>query len=98
MTWELVVAPEAEVEIAEARDWYDERAPGLGADFVAVVRNTITAIVDNPFQYQPLWKNYRRAVLHRFPYLVVYAVSDHLVRVVTYVHGQRDPRDWHERL
>ncbi len=98
MTWELIVGPEAEGEIAEARDWYDERVPGLGADFVAAVRNKITAIADNPLQYQPVWKLYRRAVLHRFPYLLVYAVSDHVIRVVACVHGQRDPKDWQERL
>ncbi len=29
----LIVRPEAEAEMAEACDWYEERLPGLGASF-----------------------------------------------------------------
>jgi hypothetical protein len=49
VSWELIVAPEAEAEIAEARDWYDERDSRLGAEFVAVVRSALVAIAENPF-------------------------------------------------
>jgi len=97
VTWELIIGPEAEAEIAAAQDWYDERIPGLGAEFIAAVRRIIAAIAENPFQYQIVWKNYRRAVLRRFPYLVIYAVSGDIVRVVACFHGQRDPAAWQER-
>jgi hypothetical protein len=29
VNWVLALEPEAEAEIAEARDWYDRRSPGL---------------------------------------------------------------------
>jgi plasmid stabilization system protein ParE len=97
VTWELIVGPEAEAEIAAAQDWYDERIPGLGAEFIAVVKRLIAIIAENPFQYQIVWKNYRRAVLRRFPYLVIYVVSGDIIRVVACLHGQRDPEVWQER-
>ena len=98
MTWELIVAPEAEAEIAEARDWYDEREPGLGADFIAIASSALAAIEENPFQYQIVWKHYRRVVLHRFPYNVIYSASDEVIRVVACIHGRRNPEIWQERI
>jgi len=41
---ELILEPEAEAEIAEARDWYDQRNPGLGLEFVRGVDWTLAAI------------------------------------------------------
>jgi plasmid stabilization system protein ParE len=97
VTWKLIVGPEAESEIAAAQDWYDGRIPGLGAEFVAALSRVIATIAENPFQYQIVWKNYRRAVLRRFPYLVIHVVSGDAVRVVACIHGQRDPEVWQER-
>jgi plasmid stabilization system protein ParE len=32
MTWEVLLRPRAEADLKEARDWYEERQPGLGDD------------------------------------------------------------------
>jgi plasmid stabilization system protein ParE len=93
----LIFAPEAEPEIAEARDWYDHRSPGLGAEFVAAVDATVTVIRRNPFQYQAAWGQFRRAVLRRFPYSLIYRVSDRQISVVSCFHGRRKPKIWRER-
>jgi plasmid stabilization system protein ParE len=97
VTRELIVSPEAEADIAEARDWYDERALGLGMDLVLAVRATISAIVQNPFQYQIVWKRYRRARIARFPYGLIYAVSDKDITVVSCFHDRRNPKIWKRR-
>jgi hypothetical protein len=34
MSRRLIVRPEAELEMADAFDWYEERVPGLGAEFL----------------------------------------------------------------
>ena len=33
----LVIRPEAEAEMTEAFDWYEERLPGLGASFLLLL-------------------------------------------------------------
>jgi hypothetical protein len=52
---ELTLEPEVEAEIVEARDWYERRSAGRGAVFVAAVDAILTAIQQNPFQYQIVW-------------------------------------------
>jgi hypothetical protein len=92
-----MIGPAAEAEIATAQDWHDRRIPGLGAEFVAAVKRVVAAIAENPFQYHVVWKGCRRAALRRFPYLVIYVVSDGVVRVIACIHGQRGPAAHHEQ-
>ena len=97
MSRELIIRPEAEAEIAEAGDWYDREKPGLGAEFVLAVSNTIAAIAQNPFHYQIVWRQFRRAGVARFPYGVIYRVSDEAITIVSRFHGSRNPAAWKRR-
>jgi toxin ParE1/3/4 len=94
---ELILGPEAELEIVAARDWYDQRRHGLGADFVGAVEATLAAIQQDPFQHQAIWGQFRRARLRRFPYGLIYIATDRQVIVVACFHGRRNPKVWHER-
>jgi plasmid stabilization system protein ParE len=90
----LILAPAAQTEISEASDWYEQQRPGLGIEFVAAVEATLSAIRQNPFQYQTLWGKFRSARLHRFPYSLIYGVSDQRIIVASCFHGRRNPKSW----
>ena len=94
MSWKPIVRPRARLQIAEATDWYDSQTTGLGEDFLHAFENTLESICRNPYQYEVLRGDLRRAVLHRFPYLVIYAVSEDEVIVLRCVHAHRDPQRW----
>jgi plasmid stabilization system protein ParE len=98
MSRRVVFLAEAEAEIAEAADWYETRGKGLGADFTRSLEATIAAIQRIPTQYQIVKGQARRAVLRRFPYSLVYKVSEHEIIVLACFHGRRDPRRLMERL
>ena|SRR5258705_13352192 len=93
----LVLRLQARSEIAEAADWYERQGVGLGDDFLRAVGVTISSIHRNPEQYQRIRGRMRRAVLRRFPYSVVYMLTDDEIVVVGCVHGRRDPKRWQER-
>ncbi len=44
MTKRLIVRPEAEEEITEAFDWYEERMAGLGFEFLLCVEAVFNSI------------------------------------------------------
>jgi hypothetical protein len=44
VTPRFIVRPEAEADMAEAYDWYEERSPGLGNDFLAAVDEGLAAV------------------------------------------------------
>jgi plasmid stabilization system protein ParE len=98
MTRRILFRPEAEAELVEAAKWYEERGKGLGADFLRAVDVAIAAIERHPFAYRKVFGEVRRVLLRRFPYGVIYAVTDDEIVILACMHGRRDPRRWKERV
>ena len=92
MTWIVRVVADAEAEFEAAALWYDEHG-GLRTEFVETIDEAIFAIAESPQRY-PLWRAdapYRKYVVRRFPYLVLYRLRDDYVEVVALVHTRRRP-------
>jgi plasmid stabilization system protein ParE len=94
MAAELIVAPEAEQDIAEAYAWYERQRVGLGEDFLSRVDACIQGICRAPQAHE----NYRRGLVRRFPYAVFYEYADEKVTVYCVFHTSRDPEKWRQRL
>jgi hypothetical protein len=56
---ELILAPEAEQDIAEAYAWYEFRRTGLGEEFLNCVDACIHAICRTPKMHAAIFENYR---------------------------------------
>jgi plasmid stabilization system protein ParE len=95
----LRVAPEAAAELKAARDWYEERQPGLGAEFVAAIRAVMGRVREAPAQFPilPRSPDVRRAVVERFPYVVVFLVREDSVHVLAVAHQHQHPTFWRGR-
>src|SRR5947209_15344271 len=98
MTRRLVVRPTARIELAAASDWYDSQKQDLVAEFIQAFEAAPVTIIENPFQYQTVYRNARRAPLGRFPYGLIYTASDDEVVIVSCFHGRRHPRRWQDRI
>jgi len=57
---ELVIAPEAEQDLADAYAWYEIRRPGLGEEFLSCVGACIEAIRRRPEIHPLVFEDYRR--------------------------------------
>jgi len=68
MAADLILAPEAEQDIAEAYAWYEARRVGLGEDFLTSVDACLQAIRRTPEACAAVHESYRRGLLRRFPY------------------------------
>ncbi len=68
MSYRVVVRRNAELDIVGAMNWYEEQRMGLGSDFYAQFSRTIERLADSPLIYPVVYREVRRAVLHRFPY------------------------------
>ena len=97
MTRRLVVRSAAEADIAEAALWYEDRAPGLGADFLRAVDAAFGEIERMPERYPTVHLACRRALLRHFPFTVYFIPAAELISVVACMHARRDPRSWQER-
>ena len=83
----LVIRPEAQADLLDAREWYNRQRAGLGNQFVGAVE-----------EYACTMKSVRRGKIRRFPYVVYYRVLDDRTEVLAVLHGSRDPRVWQRRV
>lgn len=98
MAAELVVAPEAELDIAEAYGWYENRRIGLGEEFLSSVDACLEGIRRQPELYAAVYQTYRRVLIRRFPYAVFYEYAKGTVTVYSVFHTSRNPEKWRQRL
>jgi plasmid stabilization system protein ParE len=98
MTRRLIIRPEAEAEMAEAFDWYEDRVAGLGAEFLLCLDAVFSAVVRNPQQFPHVHRVVRRALTRRFPYEVLFVVDSERVVVLSVFHAKRNPKRWQERI
>jgi plasmid stabilization system protein ParE len=98
MAVELILAPEAEQDIADAYGWYEGRRAGLGEEFLSCVDACIQAICRTPEMHRTIHENYRRGLVRRFPYAVFYEYAADTVTVYCVFHTSQDPDKWRQRL
>jgi hypothetical protein len=64
--------PEARAEFDEATDRYEQQRPGLGATFVARVREVFGRIAADPRRHPAVYLDVRKTLVRKFPYVVLY--------------------------
>ena len=90
--------PEAKAEFDEATDWYEARRAGLGVTFVTRVREVIDGVADDPQLHMSVYLDIRRAVVPKFPYVILYREEPGEVVVVSVFHTSRNPSIWKSRV
>ncbi len=53
---------------------------------------------ETPFIYPVVYRNVRRAIVHRFPYLIWYRIIDEQVIVLACFHARQNPEKSRSRL
>lgn len=93
----LIVIPEAEADLEEARAWYELQRRGLDDEFLDSIREVFDGIRRMPYLYAKVFQEFRLALVRRFPYAVVYRIDDDQITVMAVYHTRRDPRGWQGR-
>ncbi|HLT38827.1 MAG TPA: type II toxin-antitoxin system RelE/ParE family toxin [Enhygromyxa sp.] len=93
----------ARAELHAAISWYEEQAPGLGAqlwesidDVLRLLETTPDGSTTVPGVSPEL--GVRRVFTRRFPYAIVFLVKGDLVEVIAVAHSSRRPNYWMDRI
>ena len=87
----------ARSDLEDALQWYEAHAPHMVPNFRASLAAVVVRIEANPRQFPVASNQTRRALLRRFPYLLIFRESDDAAYVVAVFHTSRDPRVWRGR-
>ena len=94
----MIFTPAARAELIDAQDWYENEVLGLGRRFRIAAHALVQRMSANPRQFPVVYKSIRRALLHRFPYALMFVIeADETLTVIACFHGSRDPAHWQKR-
>jgi hypothetical protein len=97
--YEIIISPEAEIELNISKEFYESKQEGLGKDFIKEVDNTIDRIAENPEQFPKVkQKQVRKANVNRFPFGIYFAVKDTIINILAVFHFSRNPKRIKKRL
>lgn len=86
--------PAAQRELIASAAYYESKLPGLGTDFLGEFRQTLSLFDKNPEIGVVIELPYRRVVLNRFPFSIIYRFKEPTVRIVAVAHQRRKPGYW----
>jgi toxin ParE1/3/4 len=88
---QLIILSDAEKELQDTVDYYNDQLPGLGDQFYYEVLKAFDLILRFPSGWAKTGENIRKFILKRFPYLVLYVVHEQEIVVNAIAHQHRHP-------
>jgi toxin ParE1/3/4 len=80
----------AEIDLREARLWYEHERAGLGDDFLLSVAESMTWLEESPGRFPVYYREFRRLLTGRFPYKIFFRIDGEAVIVFRILHAARD--------
>ena len=96
--FEFKFHPDIYKEVNEAFDWYESKSVGLGEDFLHELDEAFSVIQNMPRSWPIISNEFRRYLLKRFPFGVIYSLEDNYIYVVAVMHLSRKPDYWIKRI
>ena len=90
--------PEAGVEAVKSARYYEEQQTGLGKRFSIALQDGLTHNQNQPQLYTRIEAGCQRALLHHFPYGVIFRERKDEVQIIAVMHLRRAPDYWKKRL
>ncbi|NCO34003.1 MAG: hypothetical protein AUJ92_10005 [Armatimonadetes bacterium CG2_30_59_28] len=91
MIHDLSFVPEVEDDAIAGYHWYEQKAPGLGEEFLRVFYASASEAARDPLHSPKVYGEFRRRLLRRFPYALYYRIEEPTVVVYGLLHCARSP-------
>jgi len=90
MIYKTEFRKEALKDLLNAVSWYEKQVPGLGDEFYIAFSNEMRIISHNPLIYAPKYRDIRKAITKRFPYIIYFLLEPpERVIVIAVLHMKR---------
>jgi hypothetical protein len=95
---QVLIRPEAQLELLEAQAWYEQRSPGLGFEFARAADAAVARALRMPLAFPCIEAEFRHVATRKFPYSVIDRVDETELLVVSFFHHRRRPGSWVQNI
>ena len=85
-------------ELIEAYEYYEDQLKGLGELFIDEFNTIIKTIVEHPSIWIKVGRRTRKALIKRFPYLILYIYENKTIHITCIAHQHRNPTYYIDRI
>jgi len=94
---EIKFHKKADEEMKAAAAYYEKRVTGLGGDFLDEIEQGLSRIQQFPLLWPIYEGEYRRYLLKRFPYGMIYRIEGEKIFIIAVAHLHKKPGYWRDR-
>jgi plasmid stabilization system protein ParE len=100
MSFKVRFHPEAQIDLTDALDWYENIDHKITIDFFRVISVSIDYIKSNPLGFTKRYKNVRILPLKKYPYLICYFIDEtsEIINIIAIFNSYRNPLKWQKRV
>ena len=91
MVFEIIFRKRASSELDKAFIFYENEKVGLGSEFIEELDEYLDEFETRPKSFRVIAKNYRVAVMQRFPFVIFFFIDKQKVVIVNIFHTSRRP-------
>ena len=92
--YNLIIKPEAELDIADTMQWYKDKQEKLSLRFLEDLDQKLSKVQKNPLHYQIRYKTVRMAILDTFPNAIHFVVENNTIHILAILGTSRDSKLW----
>lgn len=89
---------EAEIDFDTSYEYYYEDNPKVADTFYREINLAFENIKQNPNSFPTVYKDVRKYVIKKFPFVIYYRIVDEIIQVIAIFHTSRSPEIWNERM
>ena len=93
----VVFSKYARQELEDAVEYYELKFPGLGDKLKDEVKIAVIRICEYPQAWSVERGEIRKALLHKFPYKLLYSVEEDHLFIIAFAHQHQKPNYWVDR-
>lgn len=94
MAFEVTILHSATIEVTEILEWNNEQNDFSIGGFHDSYLSSIEKLKSNPQFYSYIHKQFRRLLMEKYPYKIIYQITGNKVTIYRVSHTSRDDRDW----
>lgn len=87
-----ILSIQAENELEDAFFYYDLISTKIGNEFLNQINKCIQSILLYPESYPIEFDTYRKAVVKKFPFVIIYTKLDSIIFISAIFHTSRNPK------
>ncbi|MFO1481672.1 MAG: type II toxin-antitoxin system RelE/ParE family toxin [Turneriella sp.] len=95
---QIIVKPDAEIDIRQANAWYRGINPEIAQRYLLELDAAMTFLLQFPLASPICLDTCRQYVMKRFPYLIIYECTDDIIFIHAVFHASRDRTAIVERI